>query len=334
MPSPDAALGSALRDVKTVTGFVLGDAIPARTLTLKADVSWSGTNDPFRSVHAFDQASGSLPDVEAASAGVGALNLLFDSDGKVRRMPLVFRLRDKNVPSLDAEVLRLAEGKSAITLKSDDGNSRIVRRHARRCRRGNGAWRAGNGPRRGFLDRLFRERIANAISPASALADKSLAPGALRDAIVFIGAPDDLVDTPTGLRPVAEVHAEATEDLLLGTVLRRPASAEQAELFCLALFGLGCVFIFARLGVRWAGLFVACAIGAIGYVSWRLYAAEHVLFDALGLDLGLACVWLGGAGARSWEISRLQIAAEACLCRCPAGAHDRHHCPQSAVDEA
>jgi adenylate cyclase len=305
MPSPDAALGSALRDGKTVTGFVLGDAIPARTLTLKADVSWSGTNDPFRRVHAFDQASGSLPDVEAASAGVGALNLLLDSDGKVRRMPLVFRLRDKNVPTLDGEVLRLAEGKTAITLKSDDGNSglfggapgiaAVETTHGELATAPDGAfWIAYSGP--------HSERNVS----ASAVADKSLAPGALRDAIVFIGAPDDLVDTPTGLRPIAEVHAEATEDLLLGTVLRRPASAEQAELLCLALFGLGCVFIFARLGVRWAGLFVACAIGAIGYVSWRLYAAEHVLFDALGLSLGLACVWLGGAGARTWEISRLR----------------------------
>jgi len=156
MPSPDDALASALTGVKAVTGFALGDARPARTLTLKATVAWSGARDPFGRVRAFDQASASLDAIGAARAGVGAVNLDFDSDGKVRRMPLVFRLRDKAVPSLEAEVLRLALGKDAITLKSDDGNGglfgprsgRRVRRHRTR--------RTGDGTRRLAVDRLFR----------------------------------------------------------------------------------------------------------------------------------------------------------------------------------
>ena len=109
MPSPDDALASSLASVKAVTGFALGDARPARTLTLKATVAWSGARDPFGQVRALDQASASLFAIEAASAGVGAVNLDFDSNGEVRRMPLVFRLRDKTVPSLEAEMLRLHE---------------------------------------------------------------------------------------------------------------------------------------------------------------------------------------------------------------------------------
>jgi len=305
MPSPDAALVSALAGVKSVTGFVLGDAMPARTLTLKAAVAWSGASNPLRRVRAFDQASGSLPEIESASAGVGAVNLAFEADGKVRRMPLVFRLRDKNVPTLDAEVLRLAEGKTAVTLKSDDGSGGLFGGPpgvaAVETSRGELAmapdgsfWLAYSGP--------HAERNVS----AAALADKSLAPGTLRGAIVYVGAPDELVDTPSGMRPVAEVHAEAAEDLLLGTVLRRPAAAEQAELLCLALFGLGCVFVFARLGLRWAGLFTLGIVAGASYVSWRLYSGEHVLFDALGLNLGLTAVWLGGAGARMWEVARLR----------------------------
>ena len=305
MPSPDSALASALAGVRTVTGFTLGDAMPVRTLTLKSAVAWSGTADPFRRVRAFDQASGSQPDIETASAGVGAINLAFDSDGKMRRMPLVFRLRDKNVPSLDAEVLRLAEGKTAITLKSDDGNSGFFGGTPGVAAVETAGGELATAPDGSFWIAYSGPRPERNVS-AAALADKSLAPNTLRGAIVYIGAPDDLVDTPSGLRPVAEVHAEAAENLLLGTVLRRPASAELAELICLALFGLACVFVFARLGVRWAGLFVVCAIAGVGYVSWRLYTSEHVLFDALGLNLGLAAVWLGGASARGWEIARLR----------------------------
>ncbi|MDE2132977.1 MAG: adenylate/guanylate cyclase domain-containing protein [Alphaproteobacteria bacterium] len=303
MPSPDDALASALTGVKTVTGFALGDARPARTLMLKATVGWSGARDPFGRVRAFDQASASLAAIEAASAGVGAVNLDVDSDGKVRRMPLVFRLRDKAVPSLDAEVLRLAEGKDAITLKSDEGNGGLFGGTPVVAAVDTGRGELATAPD-GSLWIAYSGVHPERNVDASALIDKTLAPDSLRGAIVYIGAPDDLVDTPTALRAVAEVHAEAAENLLLGVALRRPAAAAQAELLCLALFGLGCVLVFARLGMRWAGLFVLGTIAGVSYVSWRLYAGEHVLFDALGLNLGLAAVWLTGAGARWSEIAR------------------------------
>ena len=311
MPSPDEALASALSGVKAVTGFTLGDARPARTLTLKAKVAWSGTRNPFGRVRALDQASASLDAIEAASAGVGAVNLAFDSDGKVRRMPLVFRLRDLAVPSLEAEMLRLALGKNAITLKSDDGNSGLFGRAPGVASVDTGRGELATAPD-GSLWIAYSGVHPERNVSASALLDKTLAPEVLRGAIVYIGAPDELVETPGGPRPVAEVHAEAAENLLLNTALRRPAAAVEAELLCLALFGFGCVLVFARGGMRWAGLFVLCTVAGVSYVSWRLYAAEHVLFDALSIDLGLAAVWLAGAGARWFEIagsrSRLKLA--------------------------
>ena len=305
MPSPDDALASSLASVKAVTGFALGDARPARTLTLKATVAWSGARDPFGQVRAFDQASASLFAIEAASAGVGAVNLDFDSNGEVRRMPLVFRLRDKAVPSLEAEVLRLVESKDAITLKSDDGNSGLFGGEAGVASVDTGHGELATAPD-GSLWIAYSGPHSERNISASALIDKTLIPDSLQGAIVYIGAPDDLVDTPTGPRPAAEVHAEAAENLLLDTALRRPASAAEAELLCLTLFGLGCVFVFARLGMRWAGLFVLCIVAGVSYVSWRLYANQHVLFDALGLNLALAAVWLAGAGARGFEIARMR----------------------------
>ena len=305
MPSPDSALAAALAGVRSVTGFTLGDATPSRTLTLKATIAKAGRDDPFGGTRAFDQAAASLPDIEAASAGIGAVNLDVDSDGRVRRMPLVFRLGDKDVPSLDAEVLRLATGKDAVTLQSDEGNRGLFGGAPRVASVDTGRGDLATAPDGSLWITYSGGNAAREVS-AGAVADKTLAPGALKNAIVYVGAPDELVDTPMGPRPVAEVHAEAAENLLLGTVLRRPASAGQAELLCLLLFGLGAVFLFARLGVRWAGLFVACVIAAVATVSWRLYVGERVLFDALGLSMGLASVWLAGAGARWLEIAGLR----------------------------
>jgi adenylate cyclase len=299
LPSPDDALAQSLSGIKSVTGFTLGDARPARLLALKATVGFTDANIPFDNIKGYDQAAGSLPAFEAASRGLGALNLLSDPDGRVRRMPLVFRLRDKAVPSLDAEMLRLVEGKQTLVLKNGEGAGLLGGKPAvtavetasgELAATPDGAvWIAYCGP--------ASERTVL----ASALADKTLPTGALQGAIVYVGAPDELVDTPLGLMPVAEVHAEAAESLLTGTVLRRPASAEEAELVCLLLFGLGCVFVIGKLGTRWAALFVLAAIAATTAISWHLYQ-RHVLFDSLSLSVGLAVIWLAGFAARSGEI--------------------------------
>ena len=115
----------------------------------------------------------------------------------VRRMPLVLLLRDKNVPTLDGEMLRLALGKNAITLNSDNGNSGLfggapaaasvdTARGELPTAPDGSLWLAYSGP--------HAERDIS----AAAIADKSLPADTLRGAIVYIGAPDDLVDTPMG----------------------------------------------------------------------------------------------------------------------------------------
>jgi len=301
MPSPDDALASELAAVKSVTGFTLGTARPARVLALKTSVSWSGNRNPFAAVTAFDQASGSIAVIEGASMGVGALNLLTDADGEVRRMPLVFRLGDKVVPSVDAEMLRLAEDRDALHLKSDDGDSglfggrpgvaSVETAHGDLPTAPDGSiWIDWSGPR--------PERNVS----AAAAMDKTLPAGVLKNAIVYVGDPYELVATPLGPRPAAEVHAEAAESLISGEVLRRPASAAQAELLCLLLFGLACAGLIARAGIRWAAALAAVIMAGTGYASWRLFAGDRVLFDALGPSLGLLFVWLAGAGARGFEV--------------------------------
>jgi adenylate cyclase len=246
-------------------------------------------------------ASGSIDAIQKASTGMGALNLTVEADGRVRRMPLVFRFGDKALPTLEAEVLRLIEGKPALILKSDDGQSGLFGGPPGVVAVETAAGPLATAPDGTIWMSFSGPNPARMISTA-ALMDGTLAPDALRDAIVYIGAPDALVQTPLGPRPVAEVHAEAAEDLLLGTVLRRPPMAEQAELLCLVLFGLGCSLVIYRFGVRAAAAFVLGVTGIIGYAAWRLYTGDHVLFDALGLAAGLWTIWATGAVARTVEI--------------------------------
>ncbi len=54
--------------------------------------------------------------LETNAAGVAAANLMPDADGVVRRMPMALRLDQGLVPGMAAEVLRVANGASDITM--------------------------------------------------------------------------------------------------------------------------------------------------------------------------------------------------------------------------
>ncbi len=311
LPSPDTALATALSGTKAVTGFVFGASEAAHPPQLKTEIALEGARSPLARLPEGQNAAGSLPLIEAASAGVGALSLAIDADGRVRRMPLALRYQGKAVPTVDAEVLRLIQSgsdkKQKVVLKSDDGNSGFFGGPPGVMAVETEAGSLATAPD-GSIWLAFAGPKPQRLIAASALLSEALPPNALAGAIVYIGDPSERVLTPNGLRPVAEIHAEAAENLLLGAVLRRPTAAEQGELLCLALVGIGCSLLIARAGVRAAAAGVVVVSAAVAYGAWRIFVSEHVLFDALGLVVALALVWVTGAVARGIEIWRMRSA--------------------------
>jgi adenylate cyclase len=290
LPSPDKALADSFSHIATVSGFTLGQ--PGAAVMPKNTVGFAGAKYPFSPTQDFPSASGPIATLAKASAGMGAFNLTLDRDGELRRMPLVFRLKGKPVASLDAAALRVAENKRTLVFRAGDGGSLL-----------------GGASGVGSLQAFGRD-LATAPDGSTWIAfsgDDSrriVSEGRdLKNAIVYIGAPGDVVATPFGPRSTASVHAEAMENILLGTVLRRPAAANKAELALLLLIGLAGVFVLVRFGVWWAGLFTALALAGAGVISWRLFSANGVLFDALGPGLGLVLVFAAGATARLMEVA-------------------------------
>jgi adenylate cyclase len=292
MPSPDKALADAFSHIATVTGFALGQ--PGATVMPRNTVGFAGEKYPFSRTQDFPSASGPIPALAKASAGMGAFDLVFDRDGEVRRMPLVFRLRGKPVASLDAAALRVAENKRTLLFRAGDGGSLLGGAS------GVGSLQAFSrdlptAPDGSMWIAFSRDDSRRIVSEAR--------PGDLKNAIVYVGAPGDTVTTPLGPRSTASVHAEAMENILLGTVLRRPAAANKAELALLLLIGLAGVFVLGRFGVWWAGLFTALAVAGAGAISWHLFSANGVLFDALGPGLGLMLIFAAGTAARLMEVA-------------------------------
>jgi adenylate cyclase len=297
IPSPDDSLATAVGSIKTVTGFTLGQA-GARAPSLKVAIDDSG--DLFTRVHSSSAASGALSNIEAASAGVGVLNLRLDSDGELRSLPLFYRLNGTPMPSLDAEVMRIASGRSVFVFRGQEsgalelGDATLI-----------GGVSAGalSVPLRadGAMQIYFSGPRAERHVSAAALDTGEPLP-TLKRAIVYIAPPDQMIQTPDGLRNAAEVRAEAMENILLGTALR-PATSIYAELVFLAIVGIGLVVLFARTNIMWAGAAAVAAIAAAQLFTWFLFANAHVLLDSANPSLALAVALAGGLLARSYDVA-------------------------------
>jgi adenylate cyclase len=295
LPSPDKALADAFTRVATVMGYELDGT--DSTFLPKKDITFSGDTDPFGRTRFFTSATPPLAALAKTSAGLGATSL--PAEAVARRMPMVFRLRGTPVASLDAEVLRVAKNKRRLSFRANEGGELFT------GAKGIAALDAfghdlPTSPDGSVWIAYSNDDDTRTVS-AAILDDAK--PDKLKNAIVYIGAPDDVVTTPMGPRTTASVHAEAMENMLLGSVLRRPSAAADAELACLALCGLVLIFLIGRFGIWWAGAFTLVAIAGAGAASWELFVTNHVLLDAVDPSLGVAFVFVAGAAARLLEVA-------------------------------
>ncbi|MGB8366154.1 MAG: CHASE2 domain-containing protein [Rhizomicrobium sp.] len=300
LPSPDDVFAAALTGTKSVTGFTLGES--GRRPVPKAGFAFTGAARTFGSLPDFSLASGSLPRIEAASAGIGARNLPADPDGKVRSVPLIFRLDGVPVPSLEAEILRLISGDSDIAIHADEPG--LPRLDARPVVVGAsaGAYDFALRPD-GALQVYYAGPRPERLVSAAKLDEGRIAPASLKGAIVYVAPPNAMIETPDGPRSRAELRAEALENMLLGAELK-PGSTPEASLAFLIIVGAGLVYLFARVGVLSAGVLAAAAILGIQSLAWFLFANTQILLDAANPSVALAVAFIAGFSARRLEVSR------------------------------
>jgi adenylate cyclase len=306
LPSPDAKLAQSLSGMTAVTGFTLdetqtGDETQAGTPPTIKSTLGIADQDALRAAPDFPAALGASPAITSASAGQGALNLIPDADGKLRRMPLVLRLNGKAVPSLDAEMIRLAAGtditiaSSATGIPGVDATSALATASA-------GKYDAPLLPD-GSLALYFARGAAARHIAVSALDDGKLPAGSLDHAIVILAAPGEIYATPLGHKSLGDLHAEALENVLLGTTLKEPNEKFPGLIFLLVM-GTGLVVLFARSGARWAGALALVTIVGLQGFTWFLFSREHILLDSASPSIGLALVFAAGFTARLWEIAQ------------------------------
>ncbi len=301
MPSPDTALATALAGTHAVAAVTLSNTGVA-ALPNAPPIVFDGAAAAQASLPGFDGATLPVLPVVTASAGLGAQNLHVDADGKLRAMPLVFRLKGQLVPSLEGAVMRLLGGGKPLTVGVRESGFAGLNAHDAVARVSAGALSVPVGDD-GAMPIYYSGANAKRTVSAADLAAGKLAPGSLARTIVYVARPGAMVETPIGSEPLGQVHAEAMENILLATPLKE-ADGLYGGLVFVAVIGIGMAFLAARVGLIWSGLLALAAIAAAQSFTWLLFTHSLTLFDSLNPSLALALAFVTAQAARSLEIGR------------------------------
>jgi adenylate cyclase len=293
IPDHDQIMAQTLRRGRVVLGFAMKregpDAVlPARPFAI---MDWGGSPLPF--LYPFESAVASIGVLEGAAAGNGALTYEPDSDGVVRRVPLVMRLRDQVMPSLVAEALRVGQGQRnyIVKLAAEKGAG------LQEIRIGGVTVPTTPG---GELWVHYTRPAPERYLPAWKVLAGKMPLQQLEGKFVLVGTSAqglmDLRFSPMGTAiPGVEVHAQALEQVLSGKYLERPAWSEAVEALVIVIGGLilGAVALSNRALVS-AGVTVA-AFAAIGLGGWLAFTRHGLLLDPVTPALALLITFILGS---------------------------------------
>ncbi len=289
-PEPtDASLLKAMAGASVVTGFMLTSHPNETRPALKTGVSYVGPS-PLPYLPDFPGAVADLPAFEAAAAGNGAISLVPEPDGVIRRLPLLLRRGETLYPSLMVEVLRVHQDAGGIVVKTELGGISEVRT-------------GGVTLPTDASGRLWVHYAASDPSraiPAWRLLAPDFRSNELTGAVAFVGSSaqrlQDLRATPLGpSMPGVEIHAQAVEQALAGRMLSRPLWAKGVELAYLLLLGLALIALTPRLSAARSAALGLAAAGAGWPLAWRAYVDARLLFDPLFPALALLAVYSASA---------------------------------------
>jgi adenylate cyclase len=263
--SPDDELAETLRGGRVVVGYAMTfeAAARARPGCVLHPVGLAIVRPREEAdVAPFFRATGavcSLPALSEAAGVSGFLNAAPDSDGILRRVPLLVELDGRVYPALALEAVEAVTGKRDLALQISNINASSLMIGDRVV------------PVDGKSNLLLRYRGKKRTFPYLSAADvlSGDAPdGALRDKVVFVGTTAlgtrEVVATPLDtLFAGVEVQATIADNLLQQDFVRRSPHGPMLESQIVLLLGVGSAAMAARAGVV-TGL--AGCVGAVAAV--------------------------------------------------------------------
>jgi adenylate cyclase len=285
LPDTDEVFARAIAGAPVVLGYAVLSGDGGSTPALKAGTAFAGS-DPTDALPAFTSTLTSLPVLEAAAAGNGAVSLSArDTEGIVRRVPMLFTDGTRVYPSLAMEALRVAQGASGFIVRTSDASGEIGVGPPKVTDIKVGDFPFPTTERGEFWVYFNADRADRYVSAADVLDPQKRAAIAplIEGRIILVGTSSvglyDIRATPLGeLVPGVSIHAQALEQILSGDFLSRPDWADGAEIIATFLLGLAVIGLVLAFGAIWAA-----AIG--GILAAILYGGAIHFFRNQGLLL-------------------------------------------------
>ncbi|MBF0311419.1 MAG: adenylate/guanylate cyclase domain-containing protein [Magnetococcales bacterium] len=274
-PDHDKVLAEAFANAPVVAGFTLSeDAQEKARFTVKAKFITAG-DDPLPYLKHTNGAIANLAELEEAAPGVGNFSFVPDQDGVIRRVHLLMQHRNKIVPSLSVEALRVAQGARNIAVKAiaPTGIDSLKIGALSVPTTSEGAVYLHFAPHRKSL-----------YVPAWQILEGKVDPTLIAGHILYIGTSAkgllDLRFSPLGeIIPGVEVHAQLTEQILQGTFLSLPAWVDGLVGLGLGIIWLLMVLLFTRARAVF-GAVVSVGLSAVVIVAtWFAFVESRLLLD-------------------------------------------------------
>jgi adenylate cyclase len=276
LPSNDDALAEAIKHSRVVVGQA-GAATPevktAADAALQTGFAVRGP-DARPYLVTFAGLLRNVPVIEQAAAGRGLFSINPESDGIIRRVPVIMTAQGSLVPSLSMEMLRVVTGSSAILVRVDPAGVQSVAVPGLQVPtdRNGQFWVHFN---RHDPDRYVSAKdVLQGNVPADRLAGKLVLVGT--SAIGLL----DLKTTPLDAAiPGVEVHAQILESVLSNSSLVNPNYAIGAELALAVLFGLAIIVAAPMLPASIVIVLGGCLIAGLIGLSLYLFVEHNLLID-------------------------------------------------------
>ena len=301
LPSHDSQLAKAIAAapvVLAVAGAFERTRTPLRVAPVLVQAAHGDAPPREPAVLRYPYALTNIAELDAAAHGWGLISVA-PSRGIIRRVPLVAGIDRTLVPTLAVEMLRVAQHAGAARL--------TVAGHAvRRVSVGSLAFPT---ERDASVRPYFAPHDATRFIPAVNVLKDRVAPGRFAGQLVLIGATgialQEEEDTPSGERMSAiEIHAQLLDNLVGGTLLRRPMWASAVEAAVLA--GLGALLLWTtprRSPLNAALAALACIAVGLG-LGFAAFAQAHLLIDAMTPALDLLLLFFLLLGMTLTEVLR------------------------------
>lgn len=308
----DAILTRSLQKSQVVLGhyFRFGDGQGSEEcnlhpLSLSTAFRYDPLHEPFLRA---DAVTCSLVSLSNAAVGSGFLNASPDSDGILRRTPLLMSYKNQVHPSLPLAAVMAHWKVRTAQLRQDRDRSEWLQIGDRLIPVGSNS------------NMLLRFQDPSERFPRVSAASLPAEPGVLKGKIVLVGAIaaglQDTLSTP--LWPSVSgttVHATAIENLLTGNVFRRPPNARMGELLLVVLSGLLSTWLLSRQRPWVAAMNVAGIMIITWFGTAKLMDLEgQFVSPALAIVLtaaNLAVLTLVNLSLHKGRAERSEVQAEA-----------------------